>query len=205
MARQTTKKRKYRPRPGAVAAAARLGVTYSHLRRVLSGERHSHSLLVRYNSEGRTVQGRPTHMSNIQNPRFAQGAAPGADAPTGPIDPAAANTCIEWLDTVGKVGFTVVAVQAPYSAELWQNSGFEKALGNELAAANLGFYDSMKPFNPLVFFFYVPSKFVVAALEIIKARLAAICLLPHVTIGYADPESKGYRRVMFPKDGKAGA
>jgi hypothetical protein len=130
---------------------------------------------------------------------------PEAAAAHDPVDPASANTCIEWLDTVGKVGFTVVAVQAPYSAELWQNSGFEKALGNELAAANLGFYDSMKPFNPLAFFFYVPSKFVVAALEIIKARLAAIGLLPHVTIGYADPESKGYRRVMFPKDGKAGA
>jgi hypothetical protein len=48
MARHTTKERKYRPRPGAVAAPLRLGVTYSHLRRVLAGERESRSLVERY-------------------------------------------------------------------------------------------------------------------------------------------------------------
>jgi hypothetical protein len=48
MARTVHKKRKWRPWPGAVAAAAQLGVTYSHLRRVLSGERRSRSLVARY-------------------------------------------------------------------------------------------------------------------------------------------------------------
>jgi thiamine monophosphate synthase len=47
MACQKTKRRKYRPRPGAVAAALQLGVTYSHLRRVLARERQSRSLLER--------------------------------------------------------------------------------------------------------------------------------------------------------------
>jgi hypothetical protein len=48
MASHTTKKRKYRPRPGAVAAALQLGVTYSHLRRILAGQRASKSLLAKY-------------------------------------------------------------------------------------------------------------------------------------------------------------
>jgi hypothetical protein len=48
MARTVHKKRKWRPWPGAVLSAAQLAVTYSHLRRVLSGERQSRSLLARY-------------------------------------------------------------------------------------------------------------------------------------------------------------
>lgn len=48
MACQKNKRRTYRPRPGAVAAALQLRVTYSHLRRVLAGERQSRSLLERY-------------------------------------------------------------------------------------------------------------------------------------------------------------
>ena len=39
------KKRKWRPWPGAMAAAKDLGVTYSHLRRVLAGERQSQTIL----------------------------------------------------------------------------------------------------------------------------------------------------------------
>jgi hypothetical protein len=50
MACHTTKKRRYRTRPGAVKAALELGVTYSHLRRVLAGERPSKRLLARYKS-----------------------------------------------------------------------------------------------------------------------------------------------------------
>jgi hypothetical protein len=48
MACHTNKKRRYRTRPGAVVAALELGVTYSHLRRVLAGERQSRSLMARY-------------------------------------------------------------------------------------------------------------------------------------------------------------
>jgi hypothetical protein len=48
MASLVHKKRKWRPWPGAVAAALELGVTYSHLRRVLAGQRQSRSLLERY-------------------------------------------------------------------------------------------------------------------------------------------------------------
>jgi hypothetical protein len=48
MACQTTRERKYQPWPGAVAAARDLRVTYSHLRRVLSGKRVSRSQMARY-------------------------------------------------------------------------------------------------------------------------------------------------------------
>jgi hypothetical protein len=48
MARLLHEKRKYQPWPGAFAAASELAVTYSHLRRVLAGERKSRSLLARY-------------------------------------------------------------------------------------------------------------------------------------------------------------
>lgn len=48
MARQV-KLRKLIKRPGLMAAAGALGVTYSHLRRCLTGERQSRSLTRRYN------------------------------------------------------------------------------------------------------------------------------------------------------------
>lgn len=48
MASLVHKKRKWRPWPGAMAAAKDLAVTYSHLRRVLCGERQSKKLLGRY-------------------------------------------------------------------------------------------------------------------------------------------------------------
>lgn len=46
MARQA--KRKMTPRPGWIQAARALGVTYSHLRRVLLGEREGKSLAERF-------------------------------------------------------------------------------------------------------------------------------------------------------------
>jgi hypothetical protein len=63
MACQTTKKRKYRPRPGAVAAALQLGVTYSHLRRVVAGERQSKKILrqLRALKTGRAKTTKGTH------------------------------------------------------------------------------------------------------------------------------------------------
>jgi hypothetical protein len=48
MARQKAKRKRYQRRAGLIAAAETLGVTYSHLRRCISGERKSRSLLSRY-------------------------------------------------------------------------------------------------------------------------------------------------------------
>jgi len=177
-----------------------LGINRSHLWRVLIGQRQSHSLLARY---GALKQQKAKGMSET-NPRFSQGAAPEAAAAHDPVDPAAANLSLEWFDICGKIGFTVVAVQAPYSPELFKNSGFEKALGSELTEAGLGHLDSIKWFNPIAFYFYLHTKNLAAGLQLIKSRLAAIGLLPQVKIGVADAESKTFR-VYYPEVEKAGA
>jgi hypothetical protein len=149
-------------------------------------------------------------------PRFGQDAVPADAIPPSSVDPADANVSLEWLEVCAKIGLTVVAVKAPYSPQLWENSGFEEDLGRELHEAKLGFYDSVKhdaflrknsakQLNRIVFFFCVPSKKLPAALQFIRAKLAAIGLLHSAKIAYADPESITYRRVLFLEDGKAGA
>ena len=45
MASQCVNKRRYQRRPGVMAAALELGITYSHFRRVLTGERRSQKIL----------------------------------------------------------------------------------------------------------------------------------------------------------------
>jgi hypothetical protein len=164
MACQTNRKRKYQQRPGAVAVAANLGVTYSHWRRVLAGERRSRSLVAKFES-----------------------------LKTGAIDPAAFNVSWEWNEDMGKIGFAVAFIRAPYSPALWENSGFEKRLGGELTEAGLGHLDSEKWGNPVTFFFYLHSKSLAAGLQLIKSRLSAIGLLQHVRIGYADAGDKCWR------------
>ena len=128
-------------------------------------------------------------MSDGPYPRFPQG-----DPRRGPkIDPSDANACPEWLEAMGKIGFSVAFIEAPYSPALWANADFEKRLGSELTEAGLGHLDSAKYGNPITFFFYLNSKSLAAELQLIKARLAAIGLLPHVKIGYADTGDKCWR------------
>src|ERR1035438_9861152 len=147
-------------------------------------------------------------MSKETNPRFSQDPAPAnaggvidsvtvtrEGAPQA-VDPAAASWRFEWLDVCAKIGLTAVVVETPYSAALWEASGFEKRLDSELRTANLGQLDSIKYFNPLAFFFYIPTEKLAAGLEFIRANLAGIGLLQHgVKIGYADLESKVWRGV----------
>jgi hypothetical protein len=119
--------------------------------------------------------------------------APGAGAPSGAVDPAAFNVSWEWNEDMDKIGFTVAFIRAPYSPALGENSGFEKRLGGELTEAGLGHLDSEKWGNPVTFFFYLHSKSLAAGLQLIKSRLAAIGLLQHVRIGYADAGDKCWR------------
>jgi hypothetical protein len=155
-------------------------------------------------------------MSCEHNPRFSQGAAPGSGAPGGAYDPADANVSSEWLALCAKIGFTVVAIKVPCSAELCPNPGFEEDLGRELTAANLGHYDSAKygmflhsdgagSGSPIIFLFCIHSAKLATALQFIKTKLAAIGLLPHVRIAHSDQGPTHYRRVVFLEDGKAGA
>lgn len=142
-------------------------------------------------------------MNSELHPRFSQGAAPAAGAPSGAIDPAYANGNLEWLDTMGKAGFSIGYVRAPYTPALWANSDFEKRLGSELTEAGLGHLDSVEWGNPIIFFFYLHSKSLAAGLQLIKSRLAAIGLLSHVEIGYADPVDECWR-TLYPGLEKAG-
>lgn len=59
MARQKPKRRSYVRRAGLLAAAKELGCDYSHLRRVVSGERTSRALANRYRSWKRSKQPQP--------------------------------------------------------------------------------------------------------------------------------------------------
>jgi len=61
-------RRKLVRRPGLIEAAAALGVTFSHLRRVVIGERQSISLLKRYRALRR------------QRPAAVQATQPGGEA-----------------------------------------------------------------------------------------------------------------------------
>jgi hypothetical protein len=130
-------------------------------------------------------------------------AVAGHVTPDGAIDPADANGNLEWLETMGKAGFSVACIQAPYSPELRANSDFEKRLGSELAEAGLGHLDSAKWGDPVTFFFYLHSKSLAAGLQFIKSRLAAIGLLPQVRIGYADTGDKCWRK-FYPELETAG-
>ena len=142
---------------------------------------------------------------NEPRPRFSEGAAPQAGIPPLPVDPADANLGLEWIELCDKVGFTVVVVEAPYSPALWQKSGFEECLEVTLGNVGLGHLDSVKYGNPIKFFFYVPSARLQAGLQLMHNDLYGRGLLPHVKIGYADKESKTWRRVVFPEEGGAAA
>ena len=178
-----------------------------HLQKVLSDQRESKALLARY----RALRAAPRKqtpnedMSSETNPRFSQEPTPAPqDGHPALIDPADANTSMEWVELCAKLGFTTVVVQARYSPELWHNAGFEERLGSELTEANLGHYDSARYGNPIGFFFYLHGKKLADGLRLIEARLSAIGLLPHVKIGVADLELKGWR-VVYPECEKAGA
>jgi hypothetical protein len=135
--------------------------------------------------------------------RFSVRQQPAIAAKPEQVDPADANGCPEWLEDMGKIGLSVAFIKAPYSPALWANSDFEKRLGSELTEARLGHLDSAKYGNPIVFFFYLNSKSLAAGLQLIKARLAAIGLLPHVRIGYADPGDKCWR-TFYPELDRGG-
>jgi hypothetical protein len=142
-------------------------------------------------------------MSDDLHPRRPYWAAAGAIAPSGVCDPAAANGNLEWLGTMGEAGLSVAYIRAPYTPALWANSDFEKRLGSELTEAGLGHLDSAEWGNPIIFYFYLHSQSLAAGLQLIMSRLAAIELLSHVEIGYADPADECWR-TLYPGLEKAG-
>lgn len=67
---RTNAKREYRRRPGLRTAAKDLAVSYSHLRRVVIGDRTSVSLMIRYDTWKRQQQTAPQNTKPRARIRF---------------------------------------------------------------------------------------------------------------------------------------
>jgi hypothetical protein len=112
------------------------------------------------------------------------------------VDPADYNLCWEWLrDCVAPLGFTVCAVEFSYVDAVLRQAGpgFEQQLGEQLNAADLGHFDSMKQGSPATLFFYLHTRDLVKALQFVLARLEALNILIYCKITHAEPETKTWR------------
>ena len=130
-------------------------------------------------------------MSSEQHPRFSQpGAAPEQPAPAW-CDPADANTEWEWIQSMAKIGFTLVLVEMCFDRAQLEEFGHPQVLAAQLIKEELGHFDSIKQGNPFGLFFYVGP--MPAAVEFIKLRLQELGLLPLCKIGLADSAEKVWR------------
>jgi hypothetical protein len=129
----------------------------------------------------------------MNGPRFETDGP--ADQSPKHTDPALANDCIEWLETIAKLGFTCVCVQMKYSEAVILRAGpqFPEILGQELTASDLGHFDSMKQGDPFDLYFYGHTKKLPTALEFIRARLDQLNILDLSKIAFADLEGKVWR------------
>jgi hypothetical protein len=144
-------------------------------------------------------------MTDDLHPRYSQVAAPGAGAPSGPIDPADANTCFEWAKTMRKLGFETVLVIIERCSELLERPAFGEALGAELQSAGLGHFDSDDlADNPRGYYFYLHADAFVAGIRTVKTRLDQLGLLSHCIIMISDAEAEVWR-FFYPELRKAGA
>jgi hypothetical protein len=142
---------------------------------------------------------------SADHPRFGQGAVPADAFPPSSVDAADANVCWEWVESMEKIGFTVLLVVAFYTDELWKHPAFEVELGEELTTAGLGHFDSAKfGGNSNLYYFYIHRTTLTAGLKTIKDRLAALGLLTLCQIGHADAKDKCWRK-FYPELEKGGS
>jgi hypothetical protein len=132
-------------------------------------------------------------MSADLHPRFDQGAAPAAGAPSGAIDPADANRCWEWVQAMGKIGFTVAVVEIKYDPKALEQFGPPEVLAAQLISEELGHWDSIGLGAPFKLYFYLVTKTIPAGLQFIKERLTALGLLGDCKIGHADAKDRCWR------------
>jgi len=170
-------------------ASAALGVNYSHLRRVLTGERASRSLIKRYRQLDRQTAN-PSAIRE-QNPRIPIGApdTPSTPPAHGPVDPADANYLDAWVqNVVGKLGFTVVVAQMQSCLQVSEHGEIGEAIGAELSQAGLGHFDSTDWQPKTRHFFYVDARQLAKALTFVKSSLAQRNLLAFACIAYRDAD-----------------
>jgi hypothetical protein len=115
--------------------------------------------------------------------------------PQGVINPASANVCMEWVRDMGKIGFTVVAVEGRSWADALQNNeaGFEEKIGEQLTEARLGHFDSLLTGAPFTLFFYLFTDTLPTGLQFIQGKLESLGLLHLCKIAQADSEEKCWR------------
>lgn len=131
-------------------------------------------------------------------PRFSL--TPAADGAVEHADPTEANNCLEWIEGMAKIGFTVAVVEVKYSRPELEKAGlgFEERIGSLLQDGELGHFDTMQQGDPFKLFFYLHTKTLSVALQFIKAKLEELGLLSLCKIGHADHEAKVWR-VFYPE------
>ena len=133
-------------------------------------------------------------MSSSNNPRFTLGALASSGVPDR-VDPASANTCWEWVGSISKLGWSVVAVEMKYSKPHLEKvgPGFEEWIGEELGQAGLGEFDSLEAGDPFKLFFYFGVGCLPAGLPLLRGALEKLGLLALSKIFVADTAEKAYR------------
>ena len=179
-------RRTYRRRPGLKEAAAVLNVSFSHLRRVLDGERQSRSLVSRF----KNLLCAP-----------AASVSESARRPVLQVPPeiaAAENLSPFYFATLARLGLQVVAVRVPIGpscpASNFPNLGTD--LEQELRAAGVGQFDSEFYTEGIRWLFYHVSD-LGKAIRTLKAGLESRGILPTATILHVETPSE--LRVWWPQ------
>ena len=198
MACQTAKRKKYESRKGLLKAAESLGVTYSHLRRVLIGERPGKSLKKRYADLKKL--GTDARASQVKG-RYAN--SPKRPAPSISLA-AAENLLPAFITILDKLGMEVVIVAFTWEIKEPAVMGqllCEKELEAALKAASAGYYDSTH-YGPtsnggdVWHFFHTDKSKLATAMQILKEEVEARGLLARAQIWHV--EDGNTLRVWYP-------
>jgi hypothetical protein len=189
MARQLTK-RKLVERPGLLAAAAALGCNYSHLRRVVIGDRQSESLLARY------------HEFKKQPVNAAKKIAPSKTLLPPPIEFAAMeNLAPCFFSTLSSLKLEVVIVRFAVNPipTPYPEVAIAQEIERELQSIRAGYFDaSIFPLGSHWHFFHVGRAHLGKAMQKIKDFLATRELLPITMLLHAETASE--LRQWYPGD-----
>jgi transcriptional regulator with XRE-family HTH domain len=110
-----------------------------------------------------------------------------------PVDPAAANLSNEWVEQMGKIGFTVCAIEVRQAPPVMKSLDFEEWIGAELNLMGLGHIDSFKWGNPFHLFLYLKTESLPTALKVIQGALSKRGVWEFCKVAYSDPEEKVWR------------
>ena len=109
------------------------------------------------------------------------------------IDPADANYSVEWIDSIGKLGLSVIIVQMDRCPQSFASSEIIASLGEEMWKAKLGHLDSSQWHPRIRQFFYAKTKHLGDALNFLRSGLETSGLRDISTIGYFDATEKIWR------------